>query len=109
LRQEAASRFRLRRVADVLQVSSAGLRVLAVQCETVSTALVSAVPMPSVGLPVQATAGAVGTAHAAVIRAVAVLAERAQTSAVSAAAAASEFAVTDAGGAQQVGAIGASM
>lgn len=82
---------------------------MAVQCEKVSAALMSAVPTPSVGLPVQARTGAVGTAHAAVIRAGTVLAGRAHTSAVSAAAAATEFAVTDAGGAQQVGAIGASM
>jgi hypothetical protein len=96
-------------VADVLHVSEAGLQALAVHCETVSAALVSAAPIPTVGLPVQATTGAVGTAYAGVIRAVAVLAGRAQTSAVKAAAAGTEFAVTDATGAQQITAIGASI
>jgi hypothetical protein len=102
-------RFRLHRVAGVLHVSEAGLRALAVHCETVSAALVSAEPMPSVGLPVQATTSAVGTAYAGVNKAVAVLAGRAQTSAIKAAVAGTEFAVTDAAGAQLITAIGASI
>lgn len=103
----AAPRFRLHRVAGVLHVTEAGLQALAVHCETVSAALVSPESMPSVGLPVQATTSAVGIAYAGVNKAVAVLAGRAQTSAVKAAAAATEFSVTDAASAQQVGTIGA--
>jgi hypothetical protein len=95
-------------MADVLQVSDAGLQVLAAHCETVSAESVAATP-PRVGLPIQATSGAVGAAHAALDGAIAVLAQRAQTSAVKSAVAAAQFATTDAAGAQQAAAIGASL
>jgi hypothetical protein len=96
-------------VADVLRVSSAGLQVLAAHCEMVSAELVAAAPLPRVGLPIQATSGAVGAAHAAVDATITVLAGRAQTSAVKSAVAGAEFAMTDTAGAQQLGAIGTSI
>jgi hypothetical protein len=109
LRRVFAGRFTIHQVADVLHVSNPGLQALALHCETVSTELVSAAPMPSVGLPVQATCGAVGAAYAALNGAIGVLARRAQTSAVKAAAAGTEFAIADAAGARQITAIGASV
>lgn len=96
-------------MADVLQVSDAGLQVLAAHCETVSAELVAATPPPRVGLPIQATSGAVGAAHAALDGAIVVLAQRAQTSAVKSAVAGAQFATTDAAGAQQAAAVGASL
>lgn len=96
-------------MAGVLHVSEAGLRALAAHCETVSAALVSAGPIPSGGLSVQATTSAVATVYAGANEAVAVLAGRAQTSAVKAAGVATDFAVTDAAGAQQIAALGASI
>jgi hypothetical protein len=96
-------------VAGVLRVSEAGLQALVAHCETVSAALVSAQPMRSVGLPVQATDMAVGTAYAGVSTAVSVLARRAQTSAVKGAIAGTEFAVNDAASAQQITAFGAAI
>jgi hypothetical protein len=95
-------------VAD-LRVSDAGLQALAAHCEKVSAELVAATPLPSVGLPVQATSGAVGAAHAALDAAITVLSRRAQTSAVKSAVVSAQFAMTDTAGAQQVGAIGASI
>jgi hypothetical protein len=49
----------------VLRVSNEGLQVLAAHCDAVSAGLVAATPLPSLGLPVQATSGAVGSAYAA--------------------------------------------
>lgn len=96
-------------MADVFRVSDAGLQVLAAHCEMVSAELVAATPLPSVGLPIQATSGAVSAAHAALDGAITVLARRAQTSAVKSAVAGAQFATTDAAGAQQVATIGASI
>ncbi|MEZ0350835.1 hypothetical protein [Mycobacterium sp. pR1184] len=96
-------------MADVLRVSDEGLRVLAAHCETVSAELVAAAPLPKVGLPIQATSGAVGAAHAAVTGVIAALAQRAQTSAVKSAMTGAEFAMTDTDGAQQAAAIAASI
>ena len=96
-------------MADVLRVSDEGLQVLAAHCEKVSAELVAATPLPRVGLPIQATSGAVGAAHAALDAAITVLARRAQTSAVKSAAAGAEFATTDAVGAQQAAAIATSI
>ncbi|ORV48022.1 hypothetical protein AWC05_05560 [Mycobacterium florentinum] len=69
-------------MADALRVSDAGLQVLAAHCEPISAELVAAAPLPRVGLPIQATSGAVGAAHAAVGGAITALARRVQTSAV---------------------------
>ena len=92
---------------DVLQVSQEGLQVLAAHCEAAAAGLVAATALPSVGgLPNQATAGAVGAAHAAVGRAVKVLARRGQTTAIKAATAGAEFAVTDDAGARNLAGIG---
>jgi hypothetical protein len=96
-------------VADVLRVNDAGLQVLAAHCEMVSAELVAATPLPSVGLPVQATSGAVGAAHAALDAAITVLSRRVQTSAVKSVAADAQFAMTDTAGAQQAAAIGTSI
>ncbi|MCV7029076.1 hypothetical protein [Mycobacterium sherrisii] len=96
-------------MADVLQVSDEGLQVLAAHCEKVSAQLVAATPLPRVGLPTQATSGAVGAAHAALGGAIVVLARRAQTSAVKSAVAGAEFAMTDTNGAQQAAAIAPSI
>jgi hypothetical protein len=104
----ASWRLKLGDVAVVLLVSDAGLRVLAAHCEMVSAELVAAT-LPSVGLPIQATSAAVGAAHAAVDATITVLGRRAQTSAVKSAVAGAQFAMTDAAGAQQVAAIGASL
>jgi hypothetical protein len=95
-------------VAD-LRVSDAGLQALAAHCEMVSADLVAATPLPSVGLPVQATSGAVGAADAALGGAITVLSRRAQTSAVKSAVAGAQFAMTDTAGAQQAAAIGNSI
>ena len=92
---------------DVLQVSQEGLQVLAAHCEAAAAGLVAATALPSVGgLPNQATAGAVGAAHAAVGRAVKVLARRGQTTAVKAAKAGAEFAGTDDAAARNLADIG---
>ncbi|MEE3062825.1 MAG: hypothetical protein VYA67_02520 [Actinomycetota bacterium] len=96
-------------MADVLRVSDEGLQVLAAHCETVSAELVAATPLPRVGLPIQATSGAVGATHAAVGEVITVLAQRAQTSAVKSAMAGAEFAANDTAGAQQAAAIAASI
>jgi hypothetical protein len=96
-------------VADVLGVSDAGLQALAAHCETVSAGMVAAAPVPSVGLPIQATSGAVGAAHAAVEEVITALAERAQTSTVKSALTGAQFATTDAAGAQQAAAVGNSI
>jgi hypothetical protein len=96
-------------VADVLRVSNEGLQILAAHCDEVSAGLVAATPSLSVGLPNQATSGAVGTCYAAVDGVITVLAGRAQTSAFKITAAGKEFAVTDSAGAQQVAGIGASV
>jgi hypothetical protein len=66
-------RPKLADVADVLRVSDEGLQALAARCEMVSAALVAATPLPRVGLPVQATSGAVGVAHAALDKAITAL------------------------------------
>lgn len=96
-------------MAEVLRVSDAGLHALAAHCETVSAELVAATPLPSVGLPIQATSGAVGAAHAAVEKVISALAERAQTSAVKSGLAGTQFAATDTDGAQQAAAVGDSI
>jgi hypothetical protein len=96
-------------VADVFRVSNEGLQALAAHCERVSAELVAATPMPRVGLAIQATSGAVGVTHAAIDGAIAVLAERAQMSAVKTALASAQFAATDADGAQQAATLGASL
>jgi hypothetical protein len=96
-------------VADVFRVSDEGLQALAAHCERVSAELVAATLVPRIGLPIQATSGAVGATHAALDGAIGVLAERAQMSAVKSALAGAEFAATDADGAQQASAIGASI
>jgi hypothetical protein len=96
-------------VADVLRVSDEGLQALAAHCEMVSAALVAATPLPRVGLPIQATSGAVGAAHAALDKAIGVLSARAQTSAVKSAVAGAQFAVADTAGAQQAAAVGHSI
>jgi hypothetical protein len=96
-------------VADALRVSDAGLEALAAHCEMVSAQLVAATPLPSVGLPVQATSVAVGAAHAAVGEVITVLSRRAQTNAIKSAVAGAEFAMTDAAGAQQAAAIATSI
>ncbi|WAJ44707.1 hypothetical protein OK015_27005 [Mycobacterium sp. Aquia_216] len=96
-------------MAVVLRVSDAGLQVLAAHCEMVSAELVAATPLPSAELPIQATSAAVGAAHTAVDATITVLAQRAQTSAVKSAVAGTQFAMTDAAGAQQVAAISASL
>ncbi|MEM6109754.1 hypothetical protein AAHS21_26485 [Mycobacterium sp. 050272] len=96
-------------MADVLRVSDEGLQALAAHCETVSAELVAATPLPKVGLPIQATSGAVGATRAAVGGVIAKLAQRAQTSAVKSAMAGAEFATTDTDGAQQAAAIAASI
>ncbi|WP_301148601.1 hypothetical protein [Mycobacterium simiae] len=96
-------------MADVLHVSDEGLQVLAAHCGKVSAELMAATPPPRGGLPIQATSGAVGAAHAALGGAIAALARRAQASAVKSAAAGAEFALTDANGAQQAAAIGDSI
>jgi hypothetical protein len=92
-------------MADVLQVSDEGLQVLAAHCEKVSAELVAATPLARVGLLIQATSGAVGATHAALDAAIAVLAQRAQTSAVKSAVAGVEFAMTDTNGAQLAAAV----
>jgi hypothetical protein len=92
-------------VADLLRVSNAGLQALAAHCEMVSAELVAATPLPSVGLPIQATSGAVVAAHAALDAAITVLSRRAQTSAVKSAVVSAQFAMTDTAGAQQAAAI----
>ncbi len=89
-----------------LRVSNEGLQVLAAHCERVSAALVAATPLPRVGLPVQATSGAVGAAHAALDKAITALSARAQTSAIKSAVAGAQFAATDMAGAQQAAAVG---
>jgi hypothetical protein len=61
---------------DQLKASAAGLHVLAAHCGTVSAGLVTATPAPRVGLPIQATSPAVGSAYAALGAAAAVLAGR---------------------------------
>lgn len=94
---------------DVLRVSNEGLQILAAHCDEVSAGLAAATPVPSAGPPIQATSGAVGAAYAALDGAIIVLAGRAQTSAVKAAAAGTEFAVTDSAGAQEVAAVGAAI
>jgi hypothetical protein len=96
-------------VAGVLRASNKGLQILAAHCDEVSAGLVAATPSPSVGLPNQATSGAVGTCYAGLDGVITVLAGRAQTSAVKVTAAGTEFAVTDSAGAQQVADIGASV
>lgn len=98
-------RPKLNGVADVLHVTNAGLQVLAAHCEMVSAELTAAIPLPSVGLPIQATSCAVCAAHAALDGAVTVLSQRAQTSAVKSAVAGAQFAMTDAAGAQQAAAV----
>jgi hypothetical protein len=101
--------FRIGEVADALRVSNEGLQVLAAHCDAVSAGLVAAAPLPSVGLPNQATSGAVGAAYAALDGVITTLAGRAQTSAVKVAAAGAGFVATDSAGAQSVAAIGASI
>jgi hypothetical protein len=96
-------------VADVLRVSNEGLQLLAAHCEMVSAELVAVTALPSVGLPIQATSGAVGAAHGAVDGAIAVLSRRAQTSAVESAVAGAEFEMTNIAGAQQAAAIATSI
>lgn len=83
--------------------------MLAAHCGKVSAELMAATPPPRIGLPIQATSGAVGAVHAALGAAIAALARRAQASAVKLAAAGAEFALTDANGAQQAAAIGDSI
>jgi len=92
-------------MAGVLRVSSDGLRAAAAHCAAVSEGLVAAAPVPSVGLQVQATSGAVGAASAAVGGAVTVLAGRAQTRGVNAVRAGADFGVTDDAGACDIGAV----
>jgi len=96
-------------MAEVLDVEGAGLAALSVHCESVSAGLLMAVPVPAIGLPVQATSDAVGGAHLAVAKAVAVLAGRAQSSAVIAAQNQAGFVDTDAAGAADMAAAGASI
>lgn len=93
----------------MLRVSNEGLQELAAHCGAVSAGLVAATPLPCVGLPTQATSGAVGTAYVALDEAITTLAGRAQTSAVKAAVMGAGFVVTDGAGAQSVAAIGASI
>jgi hypothetical protein len=96
-------------VADELRVSNAGLQLLAAHCETVSTELIAATPRPSVGLPIQATSAAVGIAYAALSGAVTVLAGRAQTSGIKAAATGGSFVATDDAGARNFAAVNGSI
>ena len=96
-------------MADVLHVSDAGLQALSARCDAVAADLVAATPSPSVGLPIQATSGAVVTAYSALNRAITVLSRRAQTSAVKSAAAGTKFTVADTAGARQVAAIAGSL
>jgi hypothetical protein len=103
------ARFRLQQVADALHVNDAGLQALAVHCDAVAAGVVAATPSPSMGPPIQATSGAVATVYAALDGAITVLSRRAQTTAVKSAAAGSQFAATDAVGARQAAAIGASV
>jgi hypothetical protein len=92
-------------VADVLRVSNEGLQVLAAHCDAVSAGLVEAAPEPSAGPPIQATSGAVGAAYSALDGVIAVLAGRAQASAVKAALAGIEFTASDSTGAKAVAAV----
>jgi hypothetical protein len=93
-------------LTGVLRVSDDGLQLLAAYCEAMSARLVAATPVPSVGLPTQATSGAVGTAYVALGGAVTALAGRVQTSGAEAAAAGVDFVVTDDAAAHDLGAIG---
>ncbi|WP_077079045.1 hypothetical protein [Mycobacterium numidiamassiliense] len=96
-------------MADVLHVGNEGLQLFAAHCAMVSAELVAATPLPGVGLPVRATSGVVGAAHADLDKAITVLSERAQASTAKAALPSAHFALTDASGAQQVAAISASI
>ncbi|OBA59388.1 hypothetical protein A5647_17120 [Mycobacterium sp. 1100029.7] len=96
-------------MADVFEASGEGLQALAAHCTMVSAELVAATPVPRVGLPVQATSGAVGATHAAVDGVITALAHRAQSSAVKSAVAGAQFAMTDAAGARQAAALVASI
>jgi hypothetical protein len=96
-------------VADVLHVSDAGLQDLSAHCDAVAADLVAATPSARVGLPAQATSGAVVTAYAALDGATMALARRAQTYSVKSAVAGAQFALTDSLGARLAAAIGASM
>ena len=93
----------------MLRVSNEGLQALAAHCDAVSASLVTATPLPSAGLPVQATSGAVGAAYAALDSVITTLAGRAQASAVKAAVAGAEFVASDSAGAQSVAALGTSI
>lgn len=91
----------------LLQVSNGGLQALAAHCGAVSARLVAATPVPSGGLAIQATAGAVGHADSALVRAVPVLAGRAQTRGADAARAGAEFDTTDDTGAHNLATVSA--
>lgn len=93
-------------VVDALRVNGEGLQVLAAHCDVVSQSLLAATARPKVGLPVQATSVAVGSAYSAVDEVAAALAGVAQARAVKAAAAGAEFGATDRAGAQDVAVLG---
>lgn len=89
----------------MLRVRDQGLQVLAAHCGAVAASLIAATPPASVGLPVQATSGAVGSACAAIDGVITTLARRAQTSATKAALSNGEFIATDGAGAHAVASI----
>lgn len=89
----------------MLQVSNEGLQALAAHCATVSVDLMAKKPVPSVGLPTQATSAAVVAGSAAVGCAVTVLAGRAHTRGVKAATAGAGFAVNESAAARDLAAL----
>jgi hypothetical protein len=94
---------------DQIEVTTAGLGTLATHCGAVSTGLLTTIPPPRTGPPLQATSAAVATAYAGLGAAAAALAGRIEVTGFHLLLSATDFDLQDHTAAQRLAAVGNSI